>query len=141
MRATTRTQNVVATFKVGEFYSAAEIQNSLQVGNAGGIRVALDNHRSVQRVALLTASPNARVAKENPYHDRIEGEVLVYAAAGLQGDQSLGGVNKRIPLQAEERFPIYGFRLAQSRRKTVSRRWEFVGLLQFLRHYPDTQID
>lgn len=128
-------------FTVGQLYSALEIQSHLQVGNAGGIRVALDGKRSVRRLVLLTVVPQAKVERENPYHDRIEGDVLVYAGAGLQGDQDLGGANRRIVLQREEHFPIYGFRLNQSRRKSDAKRWEFLGLLQFLRHYPDTQID
>jgi hypothetical protein len=128
-------------FQAGILYSATEIQNTLHVGNAGGVRVALNQEGTVERLVLLTAAPSARVAKENPYHDRVEGDVLVYTAAGLSGDQSLTGVNRRILLQMEQRFPIYGFRLNESRRKTTPKRWEFLGLLQLLRHYPDTQLD
>lgn len=128
-------------FRTGALYSAAEIQNSLHVGNAGGVRVALNRHGAVERLVLLTVAPSARLVKENPYHDRIEGDVLVYTAAGLSGDQSLAGVNRRILLQVEQRFPIYGFRLNESRRKTTAKRWEFLGLLQLLRYYPDTQLD
>jgi hypothetical protein len=127
-------------FKVGERYTAEEIRRHLEVGNAGGIRVSLKN-RLVRRVVLLTVVPSAKVQHENPYHDRIEGDVLVYSAGGLQGDQSLGGVNKRLSEQRQTPFPIYGFRLNESRRKAEARRWEFLGLLQFLRAYPDTQID
>lgn len=128
-------------FEVGERYSAEEIQQRLEVGNAGGIRVSLDGKRQVRRVVLLTTTPTAKIERENPYHDRIEGDVLVYAAAGLHGDQTLGGVNKRLALQTDDRFPIYGFRLNESRRKAGVKRWEFLGLLQFLRRYPDNQID
>lgn len=97
--------------------------------------------RHVRRVVLLTAVPTAKIERENPYHDRIERDVLVYAAAGLRGDQSLGGANKRLASQPVDQFPIYGFRLTASRRKAGVRRWEFLGLLQFLRHYPDLQVD
>lgn len=128
-------------FEIGGLYSAEEIQQRLAVGNAGGIRVSLDGKRQVRRVVLLTAAPTAKIQRENPYHDRIEGDVLVYAAAGLHGDQTLGGVNKRLALQPNSLFPIYGFRLNESRRKAGVRRWEFLGLLQFLRLYPDNQID
>ena len=128
-------------FEVGERYSAEEIQQRLEVGNAGGIRVSLDGKRQVRRVALLTVVPTAKIERENPYHDRIEGDVLVYAAAGLHGDQTLGGANKRLAFQPDTQFPIYGFRLNENRRKAGVRRWEFLGLLQFLRLYPDNQID
>ena len=108
-------------FIAGERYTADEIQRNLEVGNAGGIRVSLDE-RQVKRIALLTVVPTAKVARENPYHDRIEGDVLVYSAGGLRGDQSLGGVNKRLATQREAQFPIYGFRLNESRRKAEARR-------------------
>ena len=128
-------------FKVGELYSAEEIQHHLEVGNAGGIRVSLECRRQVRRVVLLTALPTAKIERENPYYDRIERDVLVYAAAGLRGDQSLSGMNKRLATQTNDGFPIYGFRLTKNRRKAGIRRWKFLGLLQFLRHYPDMQID
>src|SRR5947209_19614776 len=102
-------------FQVGELYAISEIQSTLGVGNAGGVRVALDRNRHIRRLVLLTALPTAKIAHENPYHDRIESGVLVYTGAGLQGDQSLGGMNKRILQQREERFPVYGFRLQASR--------------------------
>lgn len=127
-------------FKIGSLYSVDEIQQNLQVGNAGGIRVSLCERR-VQRIVLLTAVPSAKILRENPYYDRVEGDVLVYSAGGLEGDQSLSGVNKRLVYQKNELFPIYGFRLNESRRKGGAKRWEFIGLLQFLRVYPDTQID
>lgn len=127
-------------FRLGELYSAKEIQDHLKVGNAGGIRISVDN-KLVQRIVILTAAPTAKVERENPYHDRVEGNVLVYSAGGLQGDQSLAGFNKRIVEQKTQMFPIYGFRLNEHRRKAGVKRWEFLGLLQFLRVYPDVQID
>lgn len=127
-------------FRVGELYSVEEIHRVLEVGNAGGIRVSLDGGR-VRRVVLLTVAPSAKRLGENPYHDRVEGDVLVYSAGGLRGDQLLGGVNRRLAEQPEARFPRYGFRLNQSRRKTGARRWEFLGLLQSLRHNPDQYVD
>jgi hypothetical protein len=91
----------------------------------------------------MTSLPTARQARENPYHDRIEGDVLVYTGAGLEGDQTLAGVNKRIPQQLSAPFPIYAFIILSSRRdRTVGpKRWQFLGLLEYLRHYRETQID
>ena len=91
----------------------------------------------------MTSLLDTKLVKENPYHDRIEGQVLVYTGAGRQGDQSLGGINSRIPQQASFQFPIYGFEIAGSRRnKQIGpKRWRFIGLLEYLRHYPDSQID
>lgn len=82
-------------------------------------------------------------AGENPYHDRLEDSVLTFTAAGKLGDQTLAGVNNRLIQQKELNFPIHGFVLTASRRnKSVgSRRWEYLGLLEYLRHYPDTQVD
>jgi len=129
-------------FRVGQMYSSEEIQHSLDVGNAGGVRVAIDNDR-VRRIVIMTSVPTARQAKENPYHDRREGDILVYTGAGREGEQSLGGVNKRLPQQLRDHFPMYCFLIVGSRRDTTigPRRWRFLGLLEYLRHYPDTQVD
>ncbi len=130
-------------FSVGRFYTSDEIQGVLGVGNAGGVRVSLNTDGSPRRMVVLTSHVAARNANENPYHDRIEGRTLIYTGAGRGGDQTLAGVNQRIPQQRATPFPIYGFALTASRRdKTVGRRrWKFLGLLQYIRHYPDVQVD
>lgn len=94
-------------------------------------------------MVIMTAVPNARQVAENPYHDRVEGEVLVYTGAGREGDQTLAGMNKRIPQQVQSGFPVYGFTAVASRRdRSVGRkRWEFLGLLEYLRHYREAQLD
>ena len=80
---------------------------------------------------------------ENPYQDRLEGGILTYTAAGRLGQQTLAGVNTRLVEQRTSNFPIHGFVLIASRRdKTVGpKRWKYLGLLEYLRHYPDTQLD
>ena len=131
------------SFKVGELYSIEDIQRGLSVGNAGGIRACLKQDDVLRRLVLLTAVPSAKQARENPYHDRIEDDILFYTGAGKEGDQTLGGVNKRIPQQFELNFPIYGFIIVGSRRDRDigPKRWRFLGLLEYLRHYPDSQAD
>lgn len=130
-------------FKVGNLYTIDEIQRALGVGNAGGIRIATEASGNVRRAVILTSIPSARQASENPYHDRIEGDVLTYTGAGREGSQTLSGVNKRLPQQLAQNFPIYGFLLVGSRRdpSVGPRRWRFLGLLEHLRHYPDSQVD
>ena len=130
-------------FKVDELYSIDDIQCALAVGNAGGIRACVGQDNVVRRLVTLTAVPSARQANENPYHDRIENDVLFYTGAGREGNQTLGGVNKRIPQQFDLNFPIYGFIIVGSRRdrKLGPKRWRFLGLLEYLRHYPDSQVD
>ncbi|MBL8964980.1 MAG: restriction endonuclease [Phycisphaeraceae bacterium] len=131
------------TFQVGTLYSSEEIQASLRVGNAGGIRLSVSDDGVVRRAVILTSVPTARQLSENPYHDRIEDGVLVYTGAGREGEQTLGGVNKRLPQQLDSNFPAYGFVLVGSRRDASlgPKRWRFLGLLEYLRHYPDTQAD
>ena len=133
----------LSVFKVGDLYTSDEIQKSLAVGNAGGIRISLDGRRDVRRVVTMTSPPTTRQLAENPYHDRIEGDTLIYTGAGMEGDQSLAGPNRRLPEQLISCFPIYGFLLIASRRnKEVGpRRWRFLGLLRYLRHYLDKQAD
>jgi len=129
-------------FKLGQMYSSEEIQQSLGVGNAGGVRVAISSD-DVRRIVIMTSVPTARQAKENPYHDRREGDILVYTGAGREGEQTLGGVNKRLPQQLRDSFPMYCFLIVGSRRDPTigPKRWQFLGLLEYLRHYPDTQVD
>ena len=91
----------------------------------------------------MTSVPSARKAKENPYHDRIENDVLTYTAAGREGDQTLAGMNRRLPSQLEGQFPIHGFLIVANRNdKSVGpKRWRYLGLLEYIRHFPDTQLD
>jgi hypothetical protein len=135
--------NRADSFRVGNLYSIEEIQRILSVGNAGGIRACVGPDNVVRRLLVLTAVPSAKQAKENPYHDRIEDDIIFYTGAGREGDQTLAGVNKRIPQQLQLNFPIYGFIIVGSRRdrKVGPKRWKFLGLLEYLRHYPDSQAD
>lgn len=130
-------------FKPGEDYTHEEIYRSLGVGNAGGIRVKIAPDGTVERAVLLTSVPNAHSAGENPYHDRIEGDILVYTGAGQEGHQALEGQNRRLLDQPAEKFPIYCFLLLGSRRNKQlgPRRWRFLGLISYLRHYTEIQVD
>jgi len=91
----------------------------------------------------MTSVQDFHGAGENPYHDRLEGNILTFTAAGKLGQQTLAGVNNRLIQQKALNFPIHGFVLIASRRDTSvgSKRWEYLGLLEYLRYYPDTQLD
>ncbi len=130
-------------FTPTEVYTHEEIYRSLGVGNAGGIRFSTNDNGGIRRAVLLTSVPTGRIIGENPYHDRVEGDILVYTGAGQKGNQALGGANKRILEQSAQTFPIYCFQLLGSRRNKVigPKRWGFLGLLSYLRHYKETQID
>ncbi len=127
---------------VGQLYSNEEIFQSLKVSNAGGIRLSIQG-RAVVRAVVMTSMQGLHGAGENPYHDRLEAGILTYTAAGKLGQQTLAGANNRLIEQATFNFPIHGFVLVASRRDTTVRpkRWKYMGLLEYLRHYPDTQID
>jgi HJR/Mrr/RecB family endonuclease len=133
---------MIHEFVVGQNYSNEEIFRSLQVGNSGGIRLSTHGN-AVLRAAVMTSVENFHMTGENPYHDRIEGEILTYTAAGKSGEQTLAGVNSRLIEQRYFDFPIDSFVLIASRRdRSVGpKRWRYLGLLEYLRHYPDTQID
>lgn len=135
--------NTDFSFTTGELYTNQEIHTQLSVGNSGGIRVSLGDDKLPRRLVVMTQSHKRHATSENPYSDRIEGDVLVFTAAGKEGDQALSGVNQRIPQQADHRFPIYCFSRVTSRRQSPGnpRQWEFVGLLQYLRYFPSKQID
>jgi hypothetical protein len=133
---------MIEALVVGQLYSNEEIFKSLKVSNAGGIRLSLQD-RAVLRAAIMTSVQDFHGTGENPYHDRLEGGILTYTAAGKLGQQTLAGVNSRLIEQRTSNFPIHGFVLIASRRDKVigPKRWKYLGLLEYLRHYPDTQLD
>jgi Restriction endonuclease len=128
--------------EIGRLYSNEQIFKSLRVSNAGGIRLAMRDN-AVVRAVIMTSVRGLHSPSENPYHDRLEGDVLTYTAAGKTGEQTLAGINSRLVEQSAFRFPIHGFVLTASRRDRSlgPERWKYLGLLQYLRHYPDTQLD
>jgi hypothetical protein len=133
---------MIDSLVVGQLYSNEDIFKSLKVANAGGIRLSLQGE-GVSRAVLMTSLQNLHGAGENPYHDRLEGEILTYTAMGKVGQQTLAGANNRLIEQTKLQFPIHGFVLTASRRDSSvgPKRWQYLGLLEYLRHYPDTQID
>lgn len=133
---------MIKEFAIGQLYSNEEIFKTLKVANAGGIRLSIQE-KAVMRAAIMTSVQDFHITGENPYHDRLEGEILTYTAAGKIGEQTLAGINNRIIEQKDFNFPIHGFVLVASRRdKSVGpKRWKYLGLLEYLRHYPDTQLD
>jgi hypothetical protein len=133
---------MIEALVVGQLYSNEEIFKSLKVSNAGGIRVSLQDN-VVVRAIVMTSVQGVHSVGENPYHDRLEAGVLTYTAAGKLGQQTLAGVNNRLIEQKTFNFPIHGFVLIASRRDTSvgPKRWKYLGLLEYVRHYPDTQLD
>lgn len=131
------------SFAVGHLYSNEEIFNALSVGNTGGVRVKTNSAGRVERLVIFTSLATTRQLLENPYHDRLEGDVLTYTGAGRVGDQTVSGVNSRIVQQQDQQFPIFGFAQVGSRRDSSvgTKRWAFLGLLETLRGYREKQID
>jgi hypothetical protein len=126
----------VSSFTVGDIYTNDQIRFSLDVENLGGIRPALAPNRNVRHVAVLTAAEDSgRLRSENPYYDRIGGDVLTYTAQGREGDQELTGRNKRLIEQYTTPTPLFGF--VNLGRQT----YRFLGLLELLRHYQERQAD
>lgn len=133
----------LTALKVGERYSNEQVFTALGVGNAGGIRIKTGPAGGVRRAVIFTSIPTARQLAENPYHDRIEGEVLVYTGSGRAGDQLLSGPNAQLKRQAELGYPLYAFAQTSSRRSNTgdNRRWMFLGLVDLLRVHRESQSD
>ncbi len=133
----------ITLFQIGELYSNELISQSLGVGNAGGIRPNLKTDGSIRRLVLLTALPSAKIATENPYHDRIEEDILIYTGKGLRGNQEPGGLNNRLIEQLKSKFPVWCFQQVFNRRdkRAGQNRWKFLGLLTLLRFHRENQID
>src|SRR5882762_5530353 len=121
--------NKLSSFKVGDLYSNDQIRFTLDLENLGGIRPALDARGNVRHVAILTTvEESGKLLAENPYRDRIEGDILIYTAQGREGDQQLIGRNKRLIEQYTVPTPFFGF---INLGKQVYR---FLGLLEFQIH-------
>jgi len=130
-------------FSITTLYSNDEIYKSLGVGNTGGVRIKRLPTGEVQRIVIFTSIPTARQIAENPYHDRIEGDILIYTGTGKAGEQTVSGPNARIIEQQKQQFPIYAFIQIGGRRDTSIgvKRWGFLGLLEYMRRYQEEQID
>src|ERR1700688_2271291 len=110
MRSTNEYMNETKFFKVGETYTNDQIRFALDLENLGGIRPSLDSNRNIRHVAILTAAEDSgRLPTENPYYDRIEGNILIYTAQGREGDQVLTGRNKRLVEQYSAPTAFFGF--------------------------------
>ena len=134
---------IYTSFSITSLYSNDAIYTSLGVGNTGGVRVKKFPAGEVQRIAVFTSIPTARQLAENPYHDRLEGDILIYTGTGKAGEQTVSGPNARIIEQERQKFPIYAFIQVGNRRDTAigAKRWGFLGLLEYLRRYQEEQID
>lgn len=66
---------MIEALQVGELYSNDEIFRSLDVSNAGGIRLGLHD-KAVLRAVIFTSVQSFHSAGENPYHDRLEEGIL-----------------------------------------------------------------
>ena len=136
-------ENKVTFFDVSSRYSNEQIFKSLGVGNTGGVRVKKGSDGEVKRIVLFTSIPTARQVAENPYHDRMEGDTLIYTGAGKSGEQTVTGANARVIEQQDKKFPIYAFvQVAGRRDSSVGvNRWGFLGLLEYMRGYQERQVD
>jgi hypothetical protein len=132
----TNSMNELTFFKVGDTYTNDQIRFALSLQNVGGIRPALDSKGNIRHVAIMTAAEDSgRLTTENPYHDRIEGNVLIYTAQGREGDQFLTDRNKRLVEQYSVPTPFFGF-------TNIGRQvYRFLGLLELVRHYQESQSD
>jgi len=128
--------NQTTEFQVGSLYTNDQIRFALEVENLGGIRPSVDSQKKLRHVAIMTAAEDSgRILTENPYHDRIEGDVMTYTAQGRVGDQQLTGRNKRLIEQYDIPVPFFGF--VNVGRQT----YRFLGLLELLRHSQEMQAD
>ena len=79
---------MIKEFKIGQLYSNEEIFKTLKVANAGGIRLSIQE-KAVMRATIMTSAQDFHITGENPYHDRLEKDILTYTAAGKVGEQTL----------------------------------------------------
>lgn len=127
---------MLTEFVVGEKYTNDQIRFALNVENLGGVRPSVDSNKNLRHLAIMTSAQTyEKSVTDNPYHDRIENDILIYTAQGRTGDQDITGRNKRIVEQYSNPTPFYCFS-NEGRQFYI-----FLGLLGLLRHYQETQID
>ncbi len=122
-------------FEVGQYYTNDQISYALEIGNSGGIRPKLNSQNELDFIVLFTSNEESKKTERNPYADRIEGNILTYTGAGLKGEQTISGVNKRILEQVDKPIPILGFV------KEAVNKYKFLGFLLLLRYYQEYQLD
>ena len=128
--------NTVSEFIIGEQYTNEQICHTLTRENMGGIRPSIGPDGLARYVVLSTATATSGKRKgENPYHDRIEGDILTFTGTGRKGDQKFQGKNHRPLEQYDKPIPLYGFT------NTGGSVYRFLGLLELIRHYSEQQID
>lgn len=128
--------NNLSEFTVGDRYSNDQIRFTLEVQNLGGIRPSLDETGNLRYIAIMTSTESARGSySDNPYHDRVEGDILIYTAQGKSDNQLLSGRNKRILEQYHHPVPFFGFV------NHGYQMYEFLGMLELIRHYSEHQLD
>ena len=73
--------NTLTEFRVGHHYTNDQIRFSLGLENLGGIRPSISSKDKLRHLVILTAAEESgKLLSENPYHDRIEGDILLYTA-------------------------------------------------------------
>src|SRR5260370_896117 len=97
---------MIEALEVGHLYSNEEIFRSLKVGNAGGVRLSLLD-KAVLRAVCMTSGQNFHGARENPYHDRLEGGVLKYTAAGKHRPPTMVGIKSRVREEKTLHHPLH----------------------------------
>jgi len=98
------------SLKAGDVLGNREISRIFNVSVRRGIRYSGSLKTGIKHVVLTTVlnkTPEEGIA--NPYHDRFEGECLLYTGEGLYGDQQMKRGNLVLKLQMEKRYPIFVF--------------------------------
>lgn len=127
---------MISEFRVGQHYTNDEIGVSLAVANLGGIRPSVDGGRNLNHIVIMThLNSETRIARENPYNDRVEEDILIFTGQGKSGNQTLSGGNKRICEQLHNPVPIFCFE------SSGRQRYVFRGLLELIRYYYENQVD
>ncbi|MGI8996953.1 MAG: restriction endonuclease [Pyrinomonadaceae bacterium] len=127
---------MVTEFVVGGTYTNDQIRFALNVENLGGVRPSVDASSKLRHLAIMTAAQEyEKSTSDNPYHDRIENDILIYTAQGRTGNQDIAGRNKRVLEQYSKPVPFYCFS------NEGKQMYKFLGLLELLRHHQEDQID
>lgn len=100
----------VVLFLTDRIFTNDELVRTFGVGTSRGIRY-MGNAGGPKHVVFVTGASPEVVSEEedHPYHDRWDGNVLLYTGEGLKGDQTLSMGNLALANSRDLDFPVYGF--------------------------------
>lgn len=115
--------------KRGDFLEAGHIYKLLRANPRRGISYSGSLHRGIKHMVLITVlRKTAEETVNNPYNDRIKGDLLFYTGEGLVGNQEMKRGNLALKNQSKNKYPILVFEKKKPGRYMFLGRYRVLGV-------------